>query len=294
MSLSLLVFGANGQLGHELIRLAPTRGVRMTALSRSDVDLTDTAAIKAAIAAARPDAVINAAAYTAVDKAESEEALANQVNRDAPGAMAEATAGLGIPLVHVSTDYVFDGSKQGPYRETDPTGPVSAYGRSKLAGEQAVVAANPQHLILRTAWVYSAHGNNFVKTMLRVGGDRDELRVVADQHGIPTSAADLAAACLTGLERAMEQGGESWGIYHCSGAGPTTWHGFAEEIFEQAAKRWQRRPTVAAITTADYPTPAKRPANSVLDCSLLTTRLGIQPRPWQDALADVMAELLDA
>lgn len=296
MSSIILVLGAGGQLGTELGRIADTgaTGLRFVAVDKDRADFTNPDNLTALIDEIAPDGVINAAAYTAVDKAESEEDIARRINALAPGRIAEACGRHDIPLVHVSTDYVFDGTGSRPYLETDPINPAGAYGRTKAEGEALVARAAPRrHIIIRTAWVYSAHGGNFVKTMLRVGAERDSLRVVADQQGIPTSAADLAAACVSALQQALQRlPEETTGIYHFSGAGPTTWHGFAEEIFAQAEPVWGRRPAVEAITTADYPTPASRPAYSVMDCTKIERVLGIRPTDWRQALRPVMQELL--
>ncbi|HHS93866.1 MAG TPA: dTDP-4-dehydrorhamnose reductase, partial [Rhodobacterales bacterium] len=256
------------------------------ALGRADADLSDPEACAAAIGAHRPRAVINAAAYTAVDRAEEEEALATVVNGEAPAAMARACAGLGIPLVHISTDHVFAGDGTRAWTPDDGTAPLGAYGRSKLAGEQGVRAAGGVHAILRTSWVFSAHGTNFLRTMLRLSESRDALSVVADQTGGPTPASAIAAACLSIAKQLGEDASKS-GTYHFSGAPDVSWHDFAAEIFAQAG----RKVALSAIPTSAFPTPAKRPPNSRLDCS---TTQGIfnLPRPdWRAALTDVLAEL---
>jgi dTDP-4-dehydrorhamnose reductase len=286
----LLVAGAGGQVGHELRRLQWPAGYAVVALDRAGLDIAGHDAVFAAMARHSPDLVINAAAYTAVDKAESEPEAAQAGNCDGPANLAAACREAGVPLIHISTDYVFDGSKEGPYREDDPVKPLGAYGRTKEAGDRAVREALREHVIVRTAWVYSAHGHNFVKTMLRVGAERPVLRVVADQRGCPTSAADIAGALASIVER-IAAGESRWGTYHFSGAGPTTWHRFAEAIFEAAEPWTGKRPAVEAITTADYPTPARRPANSVLDCGRIAADYGVVPRPWREALAEVVAEL---
>jgi dTDP-4-dehydrorhamnose reductase len=237
--------------------------------------------------------MINAAAYTAVDRAETERDIAWACNCTGPANIAVACQEAAIPLIHLSTDYVFDGSKIGAYREDDPVKPLGVYGESKEAGDRAVRAALPQHVILRTAWVYSAHGHNFVKTMLRLAGERPVLRVVADQIGSPTSAADIAAA-IAAIAQQLNAGNTSWGTYHFAGGGAVTWHGFAEAIFELAAPRRGQPPLVEAIATADYPTPVRRPANSVLDCRRIGEVFGIVPGPWRKALAEVIGELYRA
>lgn len=278
----LLVFGQTGQVALELRRLAPDA----VFLSRAAADLSDPAACARAILTHRPRAVINAAAWTAVDRAETEETAATVINGDAPGAMARAAASLGIPFVHISTDYVFDGSGTRPWEPADPTGPLGAYGRSKLKGEEAVRAAGGSHAILRTSWVFSAHGANFVKTMLRLGAEHPSLRVVADQVGGPTPAADIAAACLTILPRLAANPALS-GTWHFSGAPDVSWADFARAIMATA-----RLPAVVEdIPTSAYPTPAVRPANSRMDCSTLTAVFGIVRPDWQAGLGTVLADL---
>lgn len=279
-----LVFGRSGQVARELARLAP----EAVFLSRTEADLARPEACAAAILGHAPRAVINAAAWTAVDAAEDEEAAARVVNGEAPGAMARTCAGLGIPFVQISSDYVFDGSGTAPWRPDSPTGPLGAYGRSKLAGEAAVRAAGGTHAILRTSWVFSAHGANFVKTMLRLGASRDSLSVVDDQIGGPTPAADIAAACLT-LAQALQETPELSGAYHLSGAPDVSWAGFAAEIMAGAGLACR----IAPIPSRDYPQKAPRPANSRLDCTSLTEAFGI-PRPdWRAGLAQVLTELKD-
>ena len=234
---------------------------------------------RSAVAAFRPDAIINAAAYTAVDAAETDEDEATAINTDGAAALAAIAHARGVPFLHISTDYVFDGTKDAPYVETDPTGPTGAYGRSKLAGEQAVMKVNPDALVFRTAWVYSPWGKNFLKTMLKLGATRDTLGVVADQVGNPTYAPDIATALVAVLEKGTA--GKA-GVYHLAGTGSVSWHGFATRIFEAGERiAGQKAPTVNAITTADYPTPAKRPANSRLDCSKLEATFGIRLPAWE-------------
>ncbi|KJS40066.1 MAG: dTDP-4-dehydrorhamnose reductase [Rhodospirillaceae bacterium BRH_c57] len=288
---NVLVIGA-GQLGTELARLAWPAGFTVTQRDQDTLDVTDRGAVFAAVRDLRPVLVVNAAAYTAVDKAESDTEVAFAVNRDGPAFLAEACAETGAALVHVSTDYVFDGAKTGAYSETDPVSPLGVYGVSKEAGEQAVRQHLPRALILRTAWVFSAHGHNFVKTMLRLAAERDELRVVADQHGCPTAAADLAAGILHAALRCLDSDDAGlWGTYHFCGTGPTTWHGFAQAIIDGQASTTGKRPVVHAITTEEFPTPAKRPANSVLDTRRFAETFGLTPRPWRDGLAEVLEEL---
>src|SRR5713226_1376608 len=252
--MKLLVLGAGGQVEHELCRLAWPDGYSVADFDRGGVDIAQREPVFAAVARERPDIVINAAAYTAVDRAESEPDIAWASNCSGPANLAAACQDAAIPLIHLSTDYVFDGSKAGPYREDDPVEPLGVYGKSKEAGDRAVRAL-AQHVIVRTAWVYSAHGNNFVKTMLRLGGESPVLRVVADQTGSPTSAADIAAA-IGAIVQQIAAGNTDWGTYHFAGGGAVSWHGFAEAIFELASPWRGAPPQVEAITTADYPTAA--------------------------------------
>lgn len=285
----ILLVGPKGQLGTALLERAPRRDIEVLPLSRSDADLEKPPEIAAAIAAAPGfDFLVNAAAYTAVDRAEAEEDRARAVNALAPRDMARAAAARDVPILHVSTDYVFDGKKRGAYVEDDATAPVSAYGRTKLEGEEAVRAAHPRHLILRTSWVFSATGGNFVKTMLRLGAEREVLRVVDDQVGRPTFAGDLADTILT-LTKAMapvaDVADDRWGTYHVAGEGPATWHGFAQEIFARTPVRARLEP----IPSSSYPTPARRPANSVLDCAKVERRFGLRMRPWTAGLDETLA-----
>ena len=284
--MTLLVFGKTGQVATELQTRAGSFEEDMLFLGRDQADLSDPAACAAAIDAHKPSAVINAAAYTAVDKAEEEEALATRVNGDAPGAMARACAALGIPFLHVSTDYVFAGTGTSAWTETDPIAPQNAYGRSKAAGEAAIVAAGGTWAILRTSWVFSAHGANFVKTMLRLGAEREKLTVVADQIGGPTPARDIAAACLAIAGALREDPGKS-GTYHFSGAPDASWADFAREIFTTAGITCD----VEDIPTSAYPTPATRPLNSRMDCSSLEATFGIKRPDWRAATAEIVAAL---
>jgi dTDP-4-dehydrorhamnose reductase len=290
----ILLTGAGGQVAWEIERRAV--GLTVKALSRLELDISDNKAVHSIVSAAAPKVLINAAAYTAVDKAESEKDRAFAVNRDGPGHLAAVCAARDIPLVHISTDYVFDGASGEPYVEEDFTSPLGVYGESKLAGEAAVRAFLDRHIIMRTAWVYGVHGNNFVKTMLRLGRERDLLRVVDDQRGSPSFAGDLADALLVLARRLRDETlpEEAYGTFHYTGGGAVTWHGFAERIFDIAAPQLGRRPTVEPITTAEYPTPAKRPANSVLDCSKIARIHGIMQRPWQEALQEMLAKTLTA
>lgn len=281
----VLVFGQTGQVATELARQA-TPDMAMTCLGRDRADLSDPAACAAVIAASDADVVINAAAYTAVDRAETEETLATTINGTSPGAMARACAARGIPFLHISTDYVFDGSGTRPWQPDDATGPLGAYGRSKLTGEEAVRAAGGPHAILRTSWVFSAHGANFVKTMLRLGAEREKLTIVADQVGGPTAAADIAAALLT-MARAFHAGHGTTGTYHFSGAPDVSWADFAREIFVVSGLSSR----VEDIPTSAYPTPARRPANSRMDGTALTLAYGIERPDWRDSLRRVLSDL---
>lgn len=277
----LVVFGRNGQLSTELARRLPV-GVQARFLGQDEADLSQPQACAALIRDC--DAVINAAAWTAVDKAESEEAAAHVVNAEAPGAMAAACAAQGLPFLHVSTDYVFGGAGTAPFRPSDPTGPLGAYGRTKLAGEQAVQAAGGRWLILRTSWVVSSHGNNFVKTMLRLGAERPSLNVVADQVGGPTPAAALADALYTCAAAMLR--GQDGGLHHFSGAPDVSWADFAREIMARAGLSCQ----VNDIPTSAYPTPARRPLNSRLDCSNLS-RFGLTRPDWRAGLDAILHDL---
>lgn len=283
--MKLLVFGATGQVSRELHRLAPAA----TFLSRAAADLADPAACAAVVAGADADVVINAAAWTAVDQAEACEAAATVVNGAAPAAMAQAAAARGIPFLHISTDYVFDGSGSRPWRPDDAPAPLGAYGRAKLAGEAGVQAAGGRFAILRTSWIFSAHGTNFVKTMLRLGRTRDSLAVVADQIGGPTAAGDIAAALLT-MARAFQAGSAPSGVYHLAGAPDVSWADFAREIFAQAGCAV----TVSDIPAAAYPTPARRPANSRLDCASTAATFGIRRPDWRQSLRRVLDEITAA
>lgn len=280
----ILVFGKTGQVARELAGQAD-----VTCLDRGAADLADPAACAAAIRAQKPSAVINAAAFTAVDAAEEREAEATVINGAAPGAMAQECATLGVPIVQISTDYVFDGSGDTPWQPGDVTGPLGAYGRSKLAGEQAVAEAGGTYAILRTSWVVSAHGNNFVKTMLRLGAERDALTVVADQIGGPTPARDIAAACLT-MVKTLASEPDKRGIYHFAGAPDVSWAEFARAIMAQGG----RDCTITDIPSSDYPTPAARPANSRLECSSFETAFDMKRPDWRVGLAAILKDLGEA
>ena len=290
--MDILILGGAGQVGTELQAFSWPEGVQVHAPDRRSLDITDEAAIAAAFDARAYAAVINTAAYTAVDKAESEVAAAWRLNALAPALLAAETSRRNIPLVHVSTDYVFDGAGYGFYAPDAPVNPQSVYGASKAAGEMAVRSANPRHAIVRTAWVVSPHRGNFVKTMLRLAGERDRLTVVDDQYGCPTSAADLAATLaaialrLAGDERAPT------GTFHSVNDGATTWCDFARAVVAGAARRGGRSVPVEGIPTAAYPTPAKRPANSRLSTQSLSDAYGLAPRPWEAALDDILDRLI--
>ncbi|MFT4248550.1 MAG: dTDP-4-dehydrorhamnose reductase [Pseudomonas sp.] len=295
--MTVLVLGGNGQVGQELLRalagedvVATTRSGRLpngAACEQADFDRPDT--LGPLLERIRPVQVINAAAYTAVDKAESEREAAFRANAEAPGVLARWCAANAVPLVHYSTDYVFDGQGTRPYRPDDATAPLGVYGESKLAGEEAIRAANGRHLIFRTAWVYAAHGHNFLRTMLRVGAERDELKVVADQIGTPTPAALIAGITL----QALRHPGEFSGTWHLTAGGQTSWHGFAEGIFARAAARGliKRVPSVQPIGTSEYPTPARRPAYSRLDTASLERDFGVVLPGWEQGLERVLDEV---
>lgn len=279
----ILLTGASGQVGYELQRSLQAIG-EVVAVDRSQMDLSDLDQVRDVIRAVRPQLIVNPAAYTAVDKAESEPDLAHRINALAPALMAQEARSLRAALVHFSTDYVFDGTKSGPYVETDQTNPINVYGASKLAGEQAITDAGIAHLILRTSWVYGTRGKNFLLTMLRLAAERDELRVVADQHGAPTWSRTIADTTASVLAQARA-GGESWweqhsGIYHLSGQGQTTWHGFTEAIIDKARLNCR----VVPIASAEYPVPARRPANSLMNSDKLMSRFCAIPH-WDQALA---------
>jgi dTDP-4-dehydrorhamnose reductase len=282
----ILVFGGDGQLGQELARLAARREIALTTLTHAQADIGDPAAVAAALDEHEPSLVVNAAAYTNVDRAETETSAAFAANALGPAVLADASADAQLPLLHISTDYVFDGTRARPYRESDPINPINAYGRGKAAGEAAVRQAQPRHVILRTSWLYGAFGHNFLKTMVRLAQEREELRVVADQRGSPTSTRDLANAILRIAPR-LTLGEGVWGTYHFTGSGVTTWHGFAFAIVAAQAPLTGRKPRVIPITTAEFPTPARRPANSELDCSRFAQTFGFRAREWAQEAAEI-------
>jgi len=281
----VLVTGAKGQVGSELVKLAPA-GFTVIGLGSAQLDITDQNQVNAVVALHQPDLIINAAAYTSVDKAESDAGTAYAVNELAVAWLAQAAAQANIPLFHISTDYVFDGESTTPYKETDPVNPQSVYGASKLAGEQVLATTLNKHIILRTSWVFGVQGNNFVKTMLRLAKERDELSVVADQHGCPTSAISIAQVLWQLAENYKQDKSLPWGIYHFSNAPACTWHEFAMEIFQQAKEKGliDKLPKVNAITTAEYPTPAKRPSWSVFSNSKIESLIEKLAPKWQREL----------
>lgn len=286
----VMVTGRNGQVGHCLVdQLKPIAEV--LAVGRIELDITNEIAVKNAVMAFKPDVIINAAAHTAVDKAENEVGLSYAINRDGPRFLAEAAAESNAAILHISTDYVFSGDKKGIYNESDITSPQSIYGESKLAGELAIIAACPRNIILRTAWVFGEHGNNFVKTMLRLANTHDTLGIVGDQFGGPTYAGDIASALITIAKSIYDGENNKFGIYHFSGLPHVSWSQFAQIIFDKAVEQGElnKNPTISSITTADYPTPAKRPENSKLDTALITEKFGINASNWKLALSNINA-----
>jgi dTDP-4-dehydrorhamnose reductase len=291
----IFLTGGEGQLGTELTAQAAAQGVDLLAPTLAQMDLTHPEQIDPFWDDCRPEAVINAAAYTAVDRAESEADLAFAVNAQAPGFIARRCAREGIPLIHISTDYVFDGRKAAPYREEDPMMPLGVYGRSKAQGEDAVRSAAERHLIVRTAWLYSAHGVNFVKTVMRLVAERDELRVVDDQVGCPTCAADLADALLHIVGRLKSDRKSPWGTYHYCGSGVTSWFGLARHVLETLVSRGRISSfRLLPISTAEYPTPARRPPYSVLDCRRIESAFGIRRPSWPQSVEKTVDRLLAA
>jgi dTDP-4-dehydrorhamnose reductase len=289
----LLLLGGAGQVGTELRALPLTKNIEIVAPDRGAIDLCDSGAIAKIISKERWNVVINAAAYTDVDRAESEEATAFAVNTEAPARLAAETGSRGIPLIHISTDYVFDGRKGAPYVEQDQTAPLNVYGRSKLAGEHGVQAGNQRHIILRSSWVFSPYRKNFVRTILRLAAERERLSIVADQRGCPTAACDIAQACLDIAQRcASDRVSTSYGTYHFAGAGEASWSEFASAIVDIAADRLGRKPPVVPIRTIDYPTAAVRPSDSRLNCAAIVSAYGITPRPWRQSLAETIDRLL--
>jgi dTDP-4-dehydrorhamnose reductase len=290
----LLFLGGTGQVGREFLSLPFPQGTHVVAPGRAERDLTDPGNIAELIASYPWDAVINAAAYTNVDRAEGDQATAFALNADAPAQLATETERHAIPLIQISTDYVFDGKKNAPYVETDTTAPLNVYGASKLAGERAVAANNPRHVILRTAWVYSPHGHNFMKTILRLAAERERLTIVDDQRGCPTCARDIAIACQEiALLCAARPGEAPYGTYHFTGGGEASWYEFAAAIVDFGGRRFTRQPQIVPIRTSDYPTAAVRPADTRLNCAAIARTFGIRQRPWRQGLQDTMTELLE-
>jgi dTDP-4-dehydrorhamnose reductase len=285
-----LITGAHGQVGYCLTQQLQGKH-EILAVDRDELDITDQSAVKNAVENFHPDVIINAAAHTAVDRAETEVELSEAINVKGPRYLAEAAKDVGATILHISTDYVFDGQREGKYKETDATDPQGVYGKTKLEGEQAVAKANDKFIVLRTAWVFGEHGNNFVKTMLRLAKTRDTLGVVADQIGGPTYAGDIAASLIQIAEKIIAGEDVQYGIYHFTGEPYVSWCDFAKAIFDEAVSQniLEKAPHVNAITTADYPTPAKRPANSCLDLTKIQRVFGIQPSNWQKALKNIKA-----
>jgi len=289
IDMKVLVTGCYGQVGQELMKLAPTHGCVAVGFDHDALDITNDEQVQKVIEEQQPNVVINAAAYTAVDKAEGDADAAFAVNVTGVKHLAEACADLAIPFVHISTDYVFDGSKHGTYMENDAVCPLGVYGETKLAGEEAVRSLCELYYILRTSWVFSAHGNNFVKTILRLGAERQELSIVADQRGKPTSAREIAHT----IYMMLTSNKQAWGTYHLAQPEAVTWFDFAEKIFDHARVRGVRLKLAKlhAITTKDYPTPAKRPANSELDCAKLERVFDLNIKPWEESLSEVIKDL---
>ncbi|MGD2185599.1 MAG: dTDP-4-dehydrorhamnose reductase [Desulfobacterales bacterium] len=283
--MNVLITGANGQLGRELVRHGHAFNIKIQSFSHQELDITNEERLHQLMTRVSPSVVINAAAYTNVDRAENESDMAYAVNTNGPGYLARHCADHGRVLMHISTDYVFDGTKGQPYQESDPIAPLGIYGQSKAQGETAIRRVLKNHIIVRTSWLYGVYGTNFVKTILKLGNEKTDLRVVADQFGSPTSAADLAQALLTIVKKLSASEKFDWGTYHYCGKGITTWHGFAEHII-QLAKSYTalQIKQVTPVTTAEWPTPAKRPPYSVLDCRRLKSQFGIEPKPWQESL----------
>jgi dTDP-4-dehydrorhamnose reductase len=289
----IVITGAGGQVGREFPAVNRSSRFLLTLCDRSKLDIRDRPSVESVIGSLRPDAVVNAAAYTAVDRAESDVEACVAVNRDGARNLAIACERLDIPLIHISTDYVFDGRKASPYVESDPTAPLNVYGLSKAEGEVAVRAV-PRHVILRTSWVYGIHGSNFVKTMLRLGTEREELRIVDDQRACPTAAADLAAAVLRVCEKLLIEGADTYGPFHCAGRGTATWFGFATAVFDAALAHSRRKPILTPIPTQAYPLPAARPENSVLDCGACRRLFQFDLPHWRESVASVVRMLASA
>lgn len=290
MNAPMLVFGARGQAGRELMALATVRKIPAVGLSRAEANIADSYAVRSAIDMHRPGVVVNAAGYSAVDRAERDVEAATAANVTGPAVLAAACADAGMPLIHLSTAYVFDGSKKLPYVETDRVNPLGVHGRTKAEGEAKIREALKRFIILRTSWLYGIHGRNFLRTTLRLAGEREELRMVADQIGCPTATVDLAEAILAVVRKLAEKPNTS-GVFHFAGTGSTSWHGFAEEIVRKQAIFTGRMPKVTAISSAEYPSAAKRPVNSELDSSKFFATFGYRARPWQERVGEATAQL---
>ena len=291
----VVVIGKSGQLARCLVECAPA-GAAIVCLGKRECDITSLSPDFGALVSYRPDIVINAAAYTAVDRAESDREAAFALNAHGPGRLAAFTAARGVPLIHVSTDYVFDGAGSRPYVETDSPAPLNIYGESKLEAEWAIARAQPQNIILRTSWLFSAYGNNFVKTMIHLARERDRLRIVADQFGCPTSAHELGTCIWEVVRRIDNAAGtfRSWGIYHYAGSGATNWADFADAIFASPQAKLANVPAIDRVSADEYPTPAIRPRYSVLDCTKIATLLDIHPRPWKAGLQDALIRMRES
>jgi dTDP-4-dehydrorhamnose reductase len=292
--MKLLIIGSKGQLGSELVIECKRNDFSFLALDLPEFNITDPSQVKKTLADFKPSIVINASAYTNVDMAETEPEIAYTVNSDGPANLAVSCDKNRIPIIHISTDYVFDGSKGQPYAESDPVSPLGIYGKSKEKGENKLRSILKQHIILRTSWLYSAYGNNFVKTMLKLGKEKEIIKVVSDQYGCPTCAADLAEAVVDISKQITQNFKIAWGTYHYCGLGITTWHEFAKAIFEIASQyQIYKVSSVEAITTAQYPTKTKRPAFSALDCDLFKKHFGINIKPWQESLEKTIERILN-
>lgn len=291
--MKIITFGSKGQLGHELVKQGNRFGFKILPFDLPEADITDPVQVKNIVLTSHANLVVNAAAYTNVDRAETEETEAFAVNSDGPENIALACEMQNIPLIHISTDYVFNGAKKHPYSETDQVFPLGVYGYSKSEGEKKIRSQIKKHIIIRTSWLYSIYGHNFVKTMLKLGKENRNLKVVSDQFGCPTSAADLAETVLTICRKIQNSRKSDWGTYHYCGLGITTWYLFAEKIFELARQNTPLKiETVQPIKTDEYPTPAKRPIYSVLDCSRIEQEFGIQPKPWEESLHETIDRMM--
>jgi dTDP-4-dehydrorhamnose reductase len=291
MSGPILVFGARGQVGREIVALASARGLPVVGLSRGEADITNETTVRAALDVHRPSVVVNGAAYTSVDRAEREPEIVAVANVTGPGVLAAVCASTNVPLIHLSCDYVFNGAKKSAYVENDRVAPISVYGRTKAEGEAKVRELLPRHVILRTSWIYGPHGTNFLRNVLKLAGERDELRMVSDQIGCPTATIDLAEAVLA-VARKLATEAKVSGIFHFAGTGATSRYGFAADIVQRQAIFTGRTPKVAEIKMAEYPVAAKRPLNCELDSSRFRTAFGYSAAPWQHRVAEIVAALL--